>query len=52
MMPTHGHEALPTGVQTASPLTVKGLATQTFHWRAWGVVMILAGTVLLAVAAA
>ena len=31
---------------------VKGLATQTFHWRAWGVVMILAGTVLLAVAAA
>jgi hypothetical protein len=31
---------------------VKGLATQTFHWRAWGVVMILAGTVVLAVAAA
>ncbi len=31
---------------------VKGLATQAFHWRAWGVVMILAGTVVLAVAAA
>lgn len=30
---------------------VKGLATQTFHSRAWGVVMILAGTAVLAVSA-